>query len=389
MVMDKNKKLITIFISSFRSGGGEKMMVELAGALAHKEYRVDLVVMKNEGPLLSQVDPLVRVVDLKVGRIIFSPLNFKDYLILNNPDVVMSLDEYTHLVSLLSKRLAGSRVRIVLRVGNMYSELFRRYGKMRDRFLIPILVRKFYKQADKIIAVSNGVADDITSVADLDKNKVVVVYNPKSESFISKKTAEPVGHSWVERKSDLLIVAVGRLREQKNFSFLIKSFNRVRAQINCRLIIVGAGREEERLRELTRDLKCEDYVSLPGYTDNPYRYLAKADVFVSASLWEGMPNGVLEAITCGAPAIVSDCDSGPREILAPDTDYRLRLSKGFEMAEFGVLCAVGDEDGLVDALLRIIKDDQLRQTYSLASRKRAKDFDFDLIISKYEEVLVN
>lgn len=384
-----DRKHIAVFISSFRAGGGEKMMVEIAEALSGLGHRVDLVVMKNTGALSGDVSGAVNVVDLGVGRIIFSWIKLRNYLRQYKPNSIIALDEYTHLATLLAVRDVGYKVRVVLRIGNMYSVLFNKYKRFRDK-LIPFLIKKFYRGADRVIAVSHGVFDDIVKLTNLDPEKVSVIYNPKRGEVIAQKKEFPVGHVWVERKDSLpLVVAVGRLREQKNFELLIKAFAEVKKEVNSRLVIVGMGREEGRLRELIRSLGCEDSVSLPGYTDNPYRFLSRADVFVSASLWEGMPNGVLEAITCGAPAIVSDCDSGPREILAPNSDYKFRLKKGFELTDNGILFAVNDEEALIGALGKMLKDQNLRSKYAKASLIRAKDFDMEKIIKQYEAVLLN
>ena len=136
-----------------------------------------------------------------------------------------------------------------------------------------------------------------------------------------------------------------------------------------------------------KKLNCENCVSLPGYSDNPYSYMGKADLFVSASLWEGMPNVVLEALVCGLPVISSDCSSGPREILAPDTDYRIRIKEGVEYAKYGVLTPVGDEEALVEAMTKMLGDGDLRAKYSSLSKERIKDFDSNKIINEYASAL--
>lgn len=299
------------------------------------------------------------------------------------PEVMLALDEYTHLLALLARFLSGARTRIILRIGNMLTELFKRYHDQKSKIVLPFLIRKLYKGADGIIANSRGVADDSIKVTGIDKNKVSVISNPKNIGFIRSLAKESVGHVWLEQKTLPIVITVGRLRVQKNLPLLISAFAKVAEEIPSRLIIVGAGREEGRLRDFIRSVHAENNVSLTGYMDNPHAFTGKSDIFVSTSLWEGMPNSALEAMACGLPIIASDCSSGPREILAPDTDYRFRLKKGIEYAKYGVLTAVNDEDALVQAMMKLLSDAELRAKYASLSKERVKDFDSEKIIGEY------
>ena len=360
-------------------------MVEIANALAKQGHRVDLLVLKPVGSLAEKVHNKIRVVSLDAGRIALSLFPLIMYLWREKPATLLALDEYSHLLSLLARMLSGVKTHIVLRIGNMLTELFMRYeGKSR---LMPFLVRRLYKKADGIIANSKGVADDVLAVTGILRDRISVIHNPKFINHILALAAEPVTHAWLVQKTVPVVIAVGRLRIQKNFSLLIRAFATVSKNLPSRLIIVGGGREEPRLKALIQELRCEESVSLLGYADNPYAYMSKADIFASASLWEGMPNSLLEAIVCGLPVIASDCSSGPREILAPDTDYKKRLSRGVEQAKYGVLTAVNDEGALVEALRLFLGDEKLRTRYSEAAKERSKDFDSEKIMSEYKRVL--
>lgn len=384
--MPDSTQKIALCISSFRAGGGERVMVAVANALAARGRQVDLLVLKPVGPYAEHVDSRVRVISLDARRMIFSLPKFVSYLKRERPSVVMALDEYTHILSLAARKLSGSDTRIILRIGNMFTELFKRYEGMKGRVL-EFLVRRWYRHADAVIANSQGVRDDIVQVTGISPEKVSVIFNPKDIAALTAQAALPVGHAWLERKTLPVVIASGRLREQKNLPVLIRAFDTLRASTPARLIILGAGREEERLRDLVRALHLEDAVSFPGYMDNPYAWLAKADVFVSVSLWEGLPNTVIEALACGLPVIASDCDSGPREILAPDTDYRKRITQGSEPALYGVLTAVNDEAALAEALKKLLSDAPLRAQYAAAAVKRSHDFEDASLIPQYEQVL--
>lgn len=361
-------------------------MIDLANGFAERGYAVDLIVLKPVGQYAEQVDARVRIVSLDARRIILSLPKFVSYLRREPPGVLLALDEYTHLLALFARKISRAQTKIFLRVGNMFSELFTRYQGWKNK-TIPFFVRKFYKYADGIVANSLGVRDDVIKVTGIDKNKVSVIYNPKNLEFIRARSQEEVEHVWFARKTLPIVIAVGRLRVQKNFSILIRAFARVIQETPARLIIAGGGREEERLRALIRELSLDDSVSLTGYKDNPHAYMRGADIFVSASTWEGLPNAVIEALVCGLPIIASDCSSGPREILAPDTDYHFRLKSGIEYAKYGVLFAVNDEDALVEAMTKLLGDTALCREYASRTSERIKEFDSRKILDDYARVM--
>jgi glycosyltransferase involved in cell wall biosynthesis len=382
---EKRPRLLSLFLSSFRAGGGEKQMVEIANALAKRGERVDLVVIKPVGALTDAVSSGVQVVSLDRGRIALSLLPLLAYLWRERPVAVLATDEYSHLLVLIGRMLTRVNTRVVLRVGNMLTELAARYkGKS---VLLPFLIRRLYKKADAVIANSQGVAADFAVYARVPPARIKVIYNPKPLAEIRRRAQEPTGQEWLDAKTVPVVLGVGRLREQKNFSLLIRAFARVAAEMPCRLVIVGVGREEPRLRALVAELGLEQRVLFAGYTDNPYAYMAKADLFAAASLWEGMPNSLMEAMACGVPVIAADCPSGPRELLAPNTDYAKRLTSGLEQAQYGVLTAVNDEEALVAALRLMLSDPPLRQEYAGASRERSAAFEAKDAIDKYMEVL--
>lgn len=382
----KNKK-VALFITSLRAGGGEKAMVELATAFVDYGYDVDLVVMKAEGALLSQVDRRVKLVDLEVGRIITTLPKLLVYLKKEEPRVIMSVDEYSHLISIIAVKISGKNIRVVLRIGNIYSELFKRYQKLRDKFLIPFLIKYLYKKADAIIANSKGVANDIFNITNIPEEKISIIYNPKNINKIESLMNVSVSHEWFNDKKLPIILGVGRLREQKNFSLLIRVFSRLQKKIPSRLVILGVGREESKLRALVKEFNISDSVYFAGYVENPYAYMSKADIFAFPSLWEGMPNSLIEALICGLPSVSSDCDSGPREVLAPESDYYRRLHTGNEEVDCGFLVAVNDEYAFENSLKEILKSKELKLRFSMAAKKRGNNFNIEKGIKDYEQAL--
>ena len=122
---------------------------------------------------------------------------------------------------------------------------------------------------------------------------------------------------------------------------MIRAFAKVRHQLQCRLVILGEGRERELYTSLASALDITDSMDLPGFVANPYAYLGKARLFVLSSRWEGSPNALTEAMALGIPVVATDCPSGPREIL--------------QNGRYGKLVPVGDVDQLAEAMVTTLK----------------------------------
>jgi glycosyltransferase involved in cell wall biosynthesis len=228
---------------------------------------------------------------------------------------------------------------------------------------IPLLVRAFYPKADKIICVSNGVAQELINKYHLPKSKIQVIYNPVVAQDMFKKAEEPLDHPWFQPGQPPIILGVGRLTAQKDFETLIKAFALVRNKTETRLMILGEGPERTKLEQFVKQLGLENDVSMPGFVDNPYKYMKRSSVFVLSSRWEGLPTVLVEALALGLPVVSTDCPSGPAEIL--------------ENGKWGRLVPVGAPKALADAILAAMNDERGKGV------ERAKEFSLDKIVNQY------
>jgi len=234
---------------------------------------------------------------------------------------------------------------------------------------LPVLARLSYPYADGIVAISNGVADDLAESARIARERIDVIYNPAYSDDIDTLAEADCPHPWFE-SDDPVLLGVGGLSDQKDFATLIRAFARVREDRPVRLIILGEGDNREQLESLVRRLDLEDQVDLPGFVDNPFAYMSRASLFVLSSAWEGFGNVIVEAMACGTPIVSTDCPSGPSEIL--------------EYGKYGVLVPVGDEETMANAIRNQL--DATTDTESL--RERAKDFTVETIANQYLDVLL-
>ena len=381
---------------SLRAAGGERALLELATAFDSQGYDVDLVVVKPNGHYLEQIQDKLRIVSLgKVRiiatfpafiRIILTFPAFMRYLKRETPYAVIATDDLTHLSLLIAKLISHTRFKAFLRIGNVFSILQKNYTRSKY-LLVPFPSKLLYKKADGYIAVSEGVAEDAAKTFNIPRERIPVIFTPKNISLLRTRSRQLPEHPWFKDGSDPLIVFVGRLRKQKDIPTLLRAFQIVRQSQNTRLIICGIGREEQRLKEIATDLRITDNISFVGFVENPYAYMGHADIYVLSSLWEGLPNSLIEALVCGIAVIAADCHAGPRELLAPSSNPKKRITSGVEYAEFGVLFPVGGVHELASALSELLQNQSLRKKYKQKSLQRGNDFDFDKSFLEFEKII--
>jgi len=341
------------------------VMVNLAHGFVERGLQVDLVLAKAEGPYLSQVPQSVWVVDLKSKRVLYSLPGLVRYLRREQPKALLSAMDHANVVALWAKRLAGVPTRVVVSVRTTISIAAKRAKNMRGR-MMPLFIRKFYPWADAVVAVSKGVAEDLLKIAGLPKEKIRVIYNPVITPELFAKAEEPVDQPWFRPGEPPVILGVGRLTAQKDFPTLIRAFALVRKERPARLMILGEGEERPKLEALVRELDLEKDVALPGFVDNPYKYMKRAALFVLSSRWEGLPAVLIEALALGTPVVSTDCPSGPREIL--------------ENGKLGKLVPAGNVKALATAITGTLAENTRRTISSSA-------YTLDTAVKRYLEVL--
>ncbi|WKT82986.1 MULTISPECIES: glycosyltransferase [unclassified Thermosynechococcus] len=345
-------------------------MVTLANGFAARGYAVDLVLASAVGPYLKDVAPAVRVVDLRAGRVIKALWPLVRYLRRERPHAMLSAMNHANVVAILARRLAAARTRLVVSERTTISVEVARARGLAAR-AVYALVPRLYPKADGIVAVSRDAARDLERFARLPSGTVRAIYNPFDLERIAQLAQEPVPHPWLQPGQVPVVVAIGRLTEEKNFTALLQAFAQLRARKEARLLILGEGELREELEQLSHALGLgPDALQMPGFVANPFAYLARAALFVLSSRWEGLPGVLIEAMACGTPVVSTDCPSGPREIL--------------EDGRWGRLVPVGDVAALARAMEEVLSTpkDRLPDV-----RQRARDFDQARAIDAYLEAM--
>lgn len=311
--MSTSRERVAFFLPGLYEGGAERVMLNLAEGVAARGYEVDLVLARAEGPYMEQIPDSVRLIDLKAVRVMRSVPALARYLRREQPAALLSA-LFTNIVALWARRLVRPAPRLVICEHNTLSAVVRNHNDPRWQWY-PKLAGWFYPWADEIVAVSRGIADDLAEVTTISRDRIRVVYNPVVTSDLHRKSLEPLEHPWFRMGEPPAIVSIGRLTRQKAFDVLIRAFSQVRRHRRARLLILGQGEDRQTLERLVAQLGLEQDVSLPGFVQNPYPYIARAALFVLASRWEGLPTVIIEALYLGTPIIATDCSGGMREIL--------------------------------------------------------------------------
>ena len=321
-------------------------MLNLALGMAEGGHAVDLVLAQAEGAFMDHVRKPVRLVDLKAARALTSLPALVKYLRREQPVAMLSVFGYVNIIALWAWRLARVRTRLYVNEQNTVSLEAANGSNWRSR-MTPRLIKRFYPWANGIVVVSQGVRDDLSQLTGIPRERITVIYNPSVvKAEVLAKAQASLDHPWFGAGRPPVLVAVGRLQQQKDYPMLIRAFAQVRRGRAARLVILGEGRERSKLELLVEELGLEQDVSLPGFVENPYAYMSQASLFVLSSKWEGLPTVLVEALCCGTPAVATDCPSGPREILKD--------------GQYGQLVPVGDADALARAIEVSLDGNRLR-----------------------------
>jgi len=321
------------------------MMVNLARGLSSLGAEVDFIVKHTQAPYLDKLPPAVRLIEFGPGEAADSVATLLRYLEQNRPAALISAKRKADLVAMRAKRKTTAPTRFFLRPGSSISERLRaRNAGPLKRWLTRRSMRRLFGQADGVIAVSECIAEDVLQITGIDPAGVHVVRNPNITPELYELAAAPLDHPWFAAGQPPVLLGIGGLRKAKDFPTLLRAFARVNRQRPARLMILGKGHLYQSLIDLAQELGVSDRVALPGFADNPYAYLSRANLFVLSSRWEGSPNVLTEALALGTPVVATDCRCGPREIT--------------QNGKYGALVPVGDVDALSNAILDALENPQ-------------------------------
>jgi len=291
-------------------GGAQRVMLTIIRHLDRHIFRPELLVVRPGGRMSHEVPEDIRVYYSWPHRVRYSLVSVFLYCWSLRPEVIITTLGHLNLYLLCGRFLFPRNMRVLVREANTASISLDSTG--RPQFY-RFLYRRQYPRSDKVICSSHYMKNDLIRNFGVPPEKTTVIPNPVDTAKI-KTLCRSDYNPYCPGKVHL--VAVGWLIYQKGFDLLLRSLEYAAKQLpDVHLTIVGDGPQRESLTNMAEDLGVGKHVSLVGHKDNPFLYMANADLFVSSSRWEGLPNAVLESLACGTPVIAFDCPGGTNEII--------------------------------------------------------------------------
>ena len=398
----EQEKVLGLFISTLSYGGAERVVSELIQEIS-KNTETHLILGKNK--INYEIDKEVHVLstnneDKKIRPFLNSII--KLIKIKQQMGITHSISflEKPNLLNVLSQRNEKTIISIRSSKSN-FEDSFGYIGKLILKFV--------YSRANRIVAVSKCIQDEIIKKYKIKPDKINVIYNPVNVEKISALANESLDE-YAPLFYLPVLINVGRLSEAKNQKSVLRVFSEIKScQSNLKLVLIGDGELRDQLLTDVEELGLSSYdvwagqkfsvkydVYFLGFQKNPFRFIARSKLFILSSLWEGFPNVLIEAMACGVPVVSADCTSGPREIVAPDSNWTDKVSE-LEYLQYGLLLPdsksldIKEKELLVHewamSISKIINDEEILKFYSEKSKQRANDFSVTSIAEEWMRVL--
>ena len=295
-------KIFTV-VHDFRGGGAEKVAVLLANEWRGQGFDSEIVCVSEAGPFRERVASDVSVRCLNKSLAYAAIPSLASLLAANREAIVISHLTHMNVVCLLAASLAGHR-RVHVVEHNDFSKSIKDTKSMITRFgfhLAPWL----YRSAGRVVCVSDSVLESLPRSGFSKLANSCVVSNPVDPSDVADISTEVELHPFFSGQAPVL-VGCGRLTEQKNYDLMLHAFRLVLDRMPVKLLVLGEGVERERLEASARSLGVAEDVDFLGFRKDAAAFFSKARLFVSTSLWEGLPMTMIEALFAGANLVVTN-----------------------------------------------------------------------------------
>lgn len=331
-----------------------------------------MFLFSKTGPYLDELDRAIALSSAEASGRLAHWTSLRAYVRRTRPQVVVSFLSYFTVLTAVRAAAVGARV-----VFNQQTPMsafledgdypWRRGWR---RAVFDRATRSGYAAADLIVTTSRGVADDLINAFNVNRGKVAVVPNPVDIEAVTLAAIQPIDAEHEAMWKRPVIVAAGRLAEAKNYPLLIDAIAELRKTVDARLFILGTGELESSIRQRIRERGLESSIILCGFQKNPWKYIAKADVFALSSRYEGFGNVLIEAMACGVP-VVATASAGTREIVRDGID--------------GILVTHHNPSSFAAALARILSDRTALDRMSVAAVEGAERFALPAVIATYDQ----
>ncbi len=374
-----NKPSLAFIINNLKRGGAENFITMLSNSLIN-DYEIHILTLNNshnEYVLNNKIKLYNLYSEKSFFSIFLVPYKIYIYLVNNNIKIINAFLYKSIFYATLSKILFRYKTKLVIHE-RTFSESFFKSSPLKKLFG-KFFIRTFYNKSNLII--TNSICSS---------NSLVNYYNVKNDIFLLYNSVkQPFSSNTSYNTKTFKILNVGNHHGYKNQELLINAVSKLKFN-DWELHLIGKGPETKKLMELTQKLNLTNKISFL-YSVDSYLHYYNYSIFVSTSNLEGFPNVILEAMVHKLPVISSDCKSGPREILAPNSDFEYVLidNNHFELNEYGILFPTNSEKSLVLAIEYLYFNNDIFVKYKEKSFIRSKDFDLNSTINNFKNIIRN
>jgi glycosyltransferase involved in cell wall biosynthesis len=330
---------LAIFVATSGHSGVDRYVKNLAPALVRQGVLIDILKVQKHGPYFQEQVEGLRIIEFKARSVYQSLPELIDYLKKEQPNALLSDKDRVNRTAIIAKYLSGTKTKVFVSSGTTVS-IDLAHRNWLDRQLQKLSMGKLYRLANGVIIPSQEAADDFANFTGFPRSKITVLPLPLIPKAIKTKRPE---HPWFQEGAAPVILAIGELSLRKDFATLLRAFVLVKNKIDCRLVILGRGKEQQNLLTLAKNLGISEYVAFLGFQKEVYNFISYAKVFAFTSRWEGFGAVIVEALACGVAVVAANCPSGPKEIIG-----------GNEV--LGDLFSVGNVPSMAELLLKRLQN---------------------------------
>lgn len=348
------------------AGGAARTLLNIINNLDRDKFVPILVTLNYNGSYETYIKEDVKFIKLDTKRLRSAIIPLARVIRKEKVDIIFSTIPNYNTIAILARLLSFTKAKNIVREAAYLGGTTKTDFKLR-------LYGLLYRFASRVIALSNGVKENIIQRYKLDSSEIKVIYNPVDIGQIERNMNKdiPEKHASLFTTGDKTIISAGRLVKDKDQYTLLNAFAKVNQRIPSKLIILGEGPLENELKNLASELSIQNRVHFLGFQTNPYVYFKNADLFVLSSIREGFGHVLAEALAVGVPVVSTNCRPGAIEVL--------------DNGKYGTLCEIGNSDDMANKIIDVLKvNDNKRKEIIEKGRQRANQFHASRIVEEYE-----
>lgn len=396
-------KKVAFVISTLNIGGAERTVSNLSLNLPDNEWNIEIIINNDDELQLPYKGKIVSLGLKRNGAV--TDYVYQIRLMLRRIHILKRLkknEKYDVCISFMDSANIANLLTVekgVTTIVSIRNSLIEHQNLLIYRKLVIPFSKMLYKKADKIVAVTNRNAEEVQQLFQISPEKIAVInngYNVKEIGRLGEELLDEQQQGWLDN-SDFVVVTCGRLVEQKAQWHLIRAFHYLRDSMpKAKLLILGDGKLKAYLSGLIEELNEKDRIILCGNLNNPFKIIKRSQLFVLTSMYEGYPNALAESICCNIPNVVTDFESGAREILqynSTDDNPLFRTDYGYVVplcdgVKYDAQDSLTVGEKTIAQAITIMKEDTVFYNNCVhSSIQRAKELEISNIIKQWISIM--